>query len=464
MSSCIREKLPEAVSSRVAAVEMTVSTRAGSDTSTPEATDTDLEIKTLRVYAFYKGDNNTLSVPAGHFKSDNFTGSTIHFEMDMKVFQIASQKMKFYAIANAESLDGVNLSETTTEAELNSITFSSLDTSKGLPMVDSFPTEVFLTPSQTFDHIIVEKQFNLIRPMGKLTVAAAKKDANGKLTIKSVTKVKGFAANNGLFNSSSFSPKTSSEEMTITALSSDGAKQYTGKTSDNRKDLAYFDVVAVPEYLFENPNGKDLKEYDWKEEVSNGGQLAITYDFDGFSQTGYVNLPKVERNKHIVITCLMNNRSEMDITLTVSDWNQAKESWSYSKTVVVNEDGKINWTSGSATTAGIVALPGDDPVTCNFTIASPADATWHATLIPVDGVADALVFKLADGSNATSCSGAVGTEGNITIIKNPYVAAPNGASAKLRIVVKSIAGVSVVTELVPSDASYTEYTIVRNRD
>lgn len=464
MSSCIKEKLPEAVSSRVAAVEMTVSTRAGSDTSTPEegaATVTDLEIKTLRVYAFYKGDNNSWSVPAGHFYSVNFTGSTIHFVMDMAVFQIASQKMKFYAIANEASLVGVSLSETTTEAELNSITFSSLDTSKGLPMVDSFTTEVFLTPSQTFDHIIVKEQFKLIRPMGKLTVAAAKKDANGTLTIKSVKKEKGFAASNGLFNSSSFSPKESSEEMTITALPSDGVKQYTGTTSDHRKDLKYFDVVAVPEYLFENPNGTN----DWTKEVSNGGQLAISYEFEGFSQTGYVNLPKVERNKHIVITCLMNNRSEMDITLTVSDWNQAgEERWSYSKTVVVDEDGKINWTSGSATTAGIVALPGDDPVKCNFTIASPADATWHATLIPVDGVADALVFQLADGSNASSCSGAVGTEGNITIIKNPYVAAPNGASAKLRIVVKSIAGVSVVTELVPSDASYTEYTIVRNRD
>lgn len=464
MSSCIREKLPEAVSSRVAAVEMTVSTRVGSDTSTPEegaATDTELGIKTLRVYAFYKGPNKNFSVPAGHFYSDNFNGSTIHFKMDMAVFQIASQNMKFYAIANEASLVGVSLSETTTEADLNGITFSSLDTSNGLPMVDSFDTEVFLTPSQTSDHITVSEQFNLIRPMGKLTVAAAKKDANGKLTITSVKKVKGFAASNGLFNSSSFSPKTSSEEMTPIALSSNGAKQYTGTTSEHRTDLQFFDIVAVPEYLFENLL---YGTNDWKEVVSNGGQLAITYDFDGFSQTGYVNLPKIERNKHYVVTCLMNNRSEMDITLTVADWNQTGESWSYSKTVVVDDDGKINWTSGSATPEGIVALPGDGPVQCNFTIASPANATWHATLIPVNGVADALVFKLDNDSIASSCSGAVGVEGNITIIKNPNVAAPNGASAKLRIVVKSISGVSVVTELVPSDASYTEYTIVRNRD
>ncbi len=209
--------------------EVTVQISIGQSALTKAATGsvlTDLEkdIKSLRIFAFYKG------ATAGHIHIPDVStyedgDGKWNFYMDLKMFIIGKQKFDFYVIANETSIYGLStpLSENSTEADLNGMGFTSIvgvhDAAAANGPV-TFPNGMVNVAKQSYilemteEHIandasghekhslvnevydadgnkLSEKvlSFDLERPVGKLCVFAAKAPGSPedlKLTISAI--------------------------------------------------------------------------------------------------------------------------------------------------------------------------------------------------------------------------------------------------------------------------------------
>ncbi len=230
-SGCIKEDFAVDCAEQGKEVTLQISISQSAITKASTATgsatlDLETDIKSLRIFAFYKG------AAAGHifipdvsaYKND--ATDQWNFYMDLKMFIIGKQKFDFYVIANEASIHGLStpLTENSTESELNGMGFTSIvgvhdATSangavtfpKGMvnvakqsyiiEMTDSHVANtapghenhslVFAVYDETGTTIIEDNvlSFDLERPVGKLCVFAAKapgSDENVDLTVSAI--------------------------------------------------------------------------------------------------------------------------------------------------------------------------------------------------------------------------------------------------------------------------------------
>ncbi len=131
--SCIREDFPVdcAEQGREVTLQINIAGSPITKAATGSAsTELEKDIKSLRIYAFYKGASaGHCYIPDVSSYKDANTGE-LNFYMDLTMFIIGEQVMDFYVIANEASLIGLSpvtsLSETTTESQLNGMGFTSL--------------------------------------------------------------------------------------------------------------------------------------------------------------------------------------------------------------------------------------------------------------------------------------------------------------------------------------------------
>lgn len=160
-------------------------------------------------------------------------------------------------------------------------------------------------------------------------------------------------------------------------------------------------------------------------------------------------------DKEIRLDCVVEPWDKTDITLDFTD-------------VVVVAD-KIQWHNDTVLSieehSGQVILHGDGrPGECYFKIDAPTNATWYATLIPVQGAADA--FSFVDPENPAMVldtpKGKVGEIGKLMIKVNNTEDLTNTNSAKLRIMVKTADYRTIIVENLCSGHDVNEYTIIQN--
>lgn len=242
----------------------------------------------------------------------------------------------------------------------------------------------------------------------------------------------------------------------------------------------YTDVWAGSLFLYENAaDGRvtDYANYDYKTKPSTATSyyyMQINYKIDGKPYTGYVPLPAAVRNHDYQVNLTVEGGGKLDLTLKVNEWQPKPETHNYLNEVSIPQGGQIRWTSlpsGATNLNGVVTLgnAANLSATCEFFLNTPANGTWQAELVTVEGQEGAITF--ADGT--TKATGAIAGQASpaeLTIKTTRDNLAINGAVSENKVELRITATATVggvkrtykVTGLTGSeDVDY--YTIVQTR-
>ena len=159
---------------------------------------------------------------------------------------------------------------------------------------------------------------------------------------------------------------------------------------------------------------------------------------------------------------LMFKDKEISLTCKVEPWTVVADTIDFNDQITVSNP--LTWVPNSVESVnyenGEVVLYTDSysVAICNFRIDTPAGATWTASLIPIEGYADA--FKILDNTKY----GAVGVDSEVHIqVTNMAPIAPRHV-VLLRITVQTADGRTIVADMMPNqtDESITEYKLIQN--
>lgn len=334
-ASCIKEDIPSAGDKQYTMVQLNFST-GNMPTKAVLADEKESEIHSLRIYAYALGRK------VGYFYGSPVPSSIL---MDIEMIQGGdSQEVTFYVVANEAAAvhagsGSYTLTENTTLAELEAMTFTSIDyLSNGLPMYGTSKHQISMTavaddPQAQNDvpghegHIVSQSiNIPLKRAVAKVGVYFAKSTGmTADLTVDQVTVVQGTAR-----ISNYLAPKSAAVLQNVGVSASDMAALSSPVAVTANVDLGTDgDVHAVTDhtkfthitsaYAFENPSAAA----DWKTPSADGKnlRLKIDYTLGGTSHTQYVNMPAIERNNHYVANCLVRGEDQIYVVWEVADWN-----------------------------------------------------------------------------------------------------------------------------------------------
>jgi hypothetical protein len=172
----------------------------------------------------------------------------------------------------------------------------------------------------------------------------------------------------------------------------------------------YTNVWAGSLFLYENAaDGRvaNYANYNYKanptevEGYNNHYYMQIDYKIDGKPYTGYVPLPAAVRNHDYQVNLTVEGGGKLDLTLKVNQWLEKPETHNYLNEVSVPQDGQIQWEDGvepdenGNITLGAAA---NNSVSCTFFLNTPANGTWQAELVTVEGQEGAFTFVDVEGN------------------------------------------------------------------
>ena len=321
------------------------------------ATDAELAIHSLRVYAFTNGNF------AGHYYYSGDAVSKISFLLDLKLYSSDTQSVMLYAIANEASFlrysNQTSLSKATSESVLKGLYFSHIDVASGLPMfyastnpislnvADDAATlpENVVNATEHEGHTVLAQSVSLQvkRAISKIEVFATKQPGEtAELKITSVrackqgVRIRNYIMPQSLETLQSLVALDVDQELALTSspltITTTLPSAYTsaseGEKQTMRTDKAnYTTLLAAPYYAFENPYGSNNPLV--AEESGKGAILHVDYEFNGVARSAQVNMPALERNTYYPVYCLFNNEGKMHIDYIVAPWeeNEANKEW-----------------------------------------------------------------------------------------------------------------------------------------
>lgn len=201
------------------------------------------------------------------------------------------------------------------------------------------------------------------------------------------------------------------------------------------------DAQIVVDYKYKEPTG--TSPIDGETTI----QLKDVFSWDSGQKN---NIGLTFKDKEIALTC------------KVEPWTMVADTIDFTDQISVSNP--LTWIPNSVESVdykkGEVVLYSDSysVAICNFHIDTPAGATWTASLIPIEGHADA--FKILDNTKY----GAVGVDSEVHIqVTNMAPYAPKHV-VLLRITVQTADGRTIIANLMPSetDKTITEYKLIQN--
>lgn len=480
--------------------------------SDADGNDVETAIKDLRVYAYTNDGENGAKVLRGYFHAqdvDTAATATKPLLMDIKVpFEEYgdTKQVYFMAVANAGGMTGTDgiiinsigrdpqtgalvLPETFGFGEFASIRYSVADQTfqNGMPMYcqTSAAVEVNLgaegTPNTEPGHnghtkLPVKVTLDMTRSLSKIEVYAAEDAGAGTsseketdITITGVT-IYNAVKDGLLFGGTLEDPDT---EASVSLFETGQTVEVAHAVAEADATTGTYTPVAGPYYLAENnvesTYGFGMIE-DGESLDTDGGEtfLKIDYKVGDTPYSGYVQMPTINRNTWYKVLARITAGGQMNLTFVAQPWDVIEETLSYSDNVTVSESGRIKWSAQPNSNAEIVTLGAD--IRCEFEIATPSGAMWHASFIPVSGDVNAFGFASANtsGSVVTSpfAEGKVGDKATLTIRPLGTNLTQNNV-AILRIVVKTTDGRTIAVvknDVLSGNSSYTnkEYTITHS--
>ena len=317
------------------------------------ATDSELAINELRVYAFSD------SKLAGHYYYSGDAVSKISFLLDLKLYASATQSVMLYAIANETSFlrysNTTSLSASTSEAELKSLYFSHVDTKAGLPMfyassspivlnvandVAAMPEDVVNANEHSNHTLIAETiELQLQRAISKIELFATKQPGEyaelkitGVRADKSGLRIRNYLMPQSIVTLQALEPHDIDHTLELQSsnvvVGSTLPAGYASATESEKQAMRvdkqnYTSLLAAPYYAFENPYGSNNPLS--ADASGKGAVIHIDYEFNGVARSAQVNMPALERNRHYPVYCLFNNEGKMQIDYIVAPWDQSDE-------------------------------------------------------------------------------------------------------------------------------------------
>ena len=327
-TGCIFEKMAMPEDLQSVLIQVDVSTDDMITKADPTASES--TINTLHIYAFHNGNL------AGYCER----GATVvneTFIMDLTIPEGVSVPVEFYAIANASSMMDYNnqmqLTENITKRQLDDLKYTGILSGSPLPLycktTPNLNTTAYIN-SQYEGHIghiqLTDKvNFDLSRSLAKISVYGAKPaEVTTSPKILSVTMLAaGTREFSYLFEQTD--DKLDAVESRINdRIFLEEKDAVTLGVLSGASNLAesYTPVVTSPTYLPEVSFGSS----DWSNPVHERQvvlKVEYTLNAEGARKTGFVYMPRIERNKHYKVCILVKEQEEGRIIVNyeVADWN-----------------------------------------------------------------------------------------------------------------------------------------------
>lgn len=395
-------------------------------------------------------------------------------ENDIYSFQMEISVVKpgdygFYILANSDNISGVTFDKDTKPADLQAAYFTAIsggdETQVAIPMYGEYHSVEIV--GARHDYYV---QVPIERVLAKLELYMAKTSDDFTLKINRATlsriPKKGYLKNR---DAEEMKKEDGFIDMSRTSILFED-ETVVESVSFSYEYAAAQSIPLSNAFIMENPYGKtgisdnnaELVEENEEESTDDekfSYHLTIEYTIDDKPLTQTIRLPQVKRNIIDKIYCWVNeNGTALELTLAVQSWNTNEESWDYTETVTVKEEGVIKWTDGSCNirNEAEVYMIYATTAECTFTIDTPVGGTWYASLIPVSGNYDAFVFE-------GEASGEVGRQATLKI-KTAQDDVTENSKAELQIIVRTIDGRTiVVNNLLGESSTKTRYTLVQSK-
>lgn len=361
------------------------------------ATDAEKGIEDLRIYAFHGDDL------AGYMHITGASEEVILMDLTLPV--AASVPVDFYLIANGGNMKyengTVTLTENMTKAELRAIKYTSLQGAV-LPLyceaTHNLNTTIYdnhpAGPEGHETHIPVADEnlvmesvdFKLSRSLAKLSVYGAKKvGSTSEPQILSVTMLA-----SGTREYSYLFPQTDDILNAVMSRANDRGLLSVPVTvaelaGDGTAAAHYTPVVTAPTYLSEVAVGGTPAEWAV---LAHDRQVALKVEYvlndGGAVKTGFVYMPRIERNTHYKVCILISEENEgtINIAYEVADWNNHEmpdysftyPSHSYIRQSIPVSGEDVTSPSSAAT------MSETSPFVGYFQMTAPANDEWQPTL------------------------------------------------------------------------------------
>lgn len=458
--------------------------------SDADGNDVETAIKDLKVYA-YTLDNSNNKVLRGYLSTQNVNAAATATQpllMDIKVpFNEygSKQQVYFMAVANAGGMTGTGdviinsigraedgslvLPESFGFEDFASIRYSVADQTfqNGMPMYCQTSTAVEVnlgaagTTSTEPGHnghtkLPVKVTLDLTRSLSKIEVYAAEDAGAGTSGASNAEiQITGVELMNVIKDGPLFPAAASTTKLTTNPTLAGKAVALAASATD-KADPSKYTKITDAYYLAENAAGttgkfyygETTKDADLATEANAATALKIGYKVgaNGEEKFGYVIMPPIERNTWYKVLARITAGGQMTLTFVAQPWNLVTEELTYDDNVSVTE-GKIKWSVEPNDNAEVVTNGND--LSCEFTIATPSYATWHASFIPLEGDQNAFGFVTTDDNlnvvTVPTFSGPVGSPAKLTI--RPLVQNPTQTNkARLRIIVRTDEGRTIVVK------------------
>lgn len=468
-------------------------------------------IKDLRVYAYTNDGENGAMVLRGYFHAqdvDAAATATTPLLMDIKVpFKEYGtiKQVYFMAVANAGGMTGTDgiiinsigrdpqtgalvLPKTFGFGEFADIRYSVADQTfaNGMPMYCQTTTAVTVdlsaegTPNTEPGHnghtkLPVQVTLDMTRSLAKIEVYAAEDAGQGTSGASNAgIQITGVELMNVIADGPLFPAAASTTKLTTNPTLAGNAVALSASAAD-KADPSKYTKITDAYYLAENKAGttgkfyygETTKDADLATEANGATALKIGYKVgtNGEEKFGYVIMPPIERNTWYKVLARITAGGQMTLTFVAQPWNLVTEELTYDDNVSVTE-GKIKWSAEPNDNAEVVTTGND--LSCEFTIATPSYATWHASFIPLEGDQNAFGFVTTDENlnvvTVPTFSGPVGSPAKLTI--RPLVQNPTQTNkARLRIIVRTNEGRTIVVKnniLSGNTYSNDEYILIHS--
>ncbi len=517
-ASCVFEKEDPSRTEQQKYKYVLVQLGVNTDRMTPTKADGDVTgaddeaaIKDLRVYAYTEDGENGAKVLRGYFHAqdvDAAATATKPLLMDIKVpFNEygTTKQVYFMAVANAGGMTGTDgiiinsigrdpqtgalvLPDSFGFGEFASIRYSVADQTfqNGMPMYCQTTTAVTVdlsaegTPNTEPGHnghtkLPVKVTLDMTRSLSKIEVYAAEDAGAGTSgTSNAEIQITGVELMNVIADGPLFPAAASTTKLTTNPTLAGKAVALSASATDKAVPAKYTKITDAY-YLAENDYGDDGKFYygddldaiATTDNLKKATTLKIGYKVgtNGDQKYGYVIMPPIERNTWYKVLARITAGGQMTLTFVAQPWNLVTEELTYDDNVSVTE-GKIEWSAEPNDNAEVVTTGND--LSCEFTIATPSYATWHASFIPLEGDQNAFGFVTTDDNlnvvTVPTFSGPVGSPAKLTI--RPLVQNPTQTNkARLRIIVRTNEGRTIVVKnniLSGNTYSNDEYILIHS--
>ena len=435
LTGCIKE---EPFTLEEATIEVNLDTRSG--TVSEQQGD---RIEDVMIWVF-KGENwNTLAGWRTYTPPTTaYAHTSLTLHIPVALCDGNEETYRLVAVLNKNHWGtNLNLSSETTYAQLTSMKFAHSDLIEGA-IIEGTPGTPHTMPVSHWCDVVVTTEnthasgncakatLDVFRSIAKTQLFVTKKSNDFNLVIKSATLKSSNAPTEGMVLSSVAAADLKATNAAPAWFGTNAPTQFNTSFSQSLKKAdgtaaavtvapkaeKYQDVFVGSAFLYENKGGST----EWNVASTNGGYyVAVEYSVDGGTnfKTENVWLPPVARNHDYQIHATVEGGGKLDLTLKVNEWQPKPETHNYLNEVSIPQGGQIQWTSlpsGATNSGGVVTLgnAGNLQATCTFFLNTPANGTWQAELVTVEGQEGAITF--ADGS--TKATGAIaGSESPATL-------------------------------------------------